>query len=273
MRQKFYIYRRKGNPVYFARFKDEAGGTLTERSTGCTVRDEAVLTVGEWLRDGLPPNKRRGNKPRRIATEATLQGILKLIAKADTLDTDSALEIVKTLRERGLIDTPVVKTGPGNVDFTTFLKNFYDFDKSPYVREKLAHGQKLGRRHCQEMLNRIRIYWIPAFQNRKLNDITRKDLKEFSMFLTESRLWGADEGFIFYSLSKPDVPMDGKLLLDCLRDAIEAENRERRGKDPDAELIDWKPRNITFHSHRHYFAARLMDILNVSAPPPKYSQQ
>ncbi|GHV79098.1 hypothetical protein AGMMS49944_08890 [Spirochaetia bacterium] len=409
MRQKFYIFKRKGDPVFYVRFTNEAGETLTERSTGCKGRDAAIFTVSNWLRDGLPPNRRRGNSPRLIETEASLQTILKAIAKADTLDADAALEIVKALRERGLITTPAVKPGPGNVDFITYLKNFWTYEKSPYVREKLAHGQKLGRRHCQEMVNRACIYWAPAFQNKKLSDITRQDLKEFSLFLTESRTkpenfkgrfveklsaaainkilivgstalnwayhneliphnpaeslrrfsgnskkrgiltpieaaevfsndwsdkrayvgnllamtcglrsgevlalrksdisadgltlnishswghadglkcpkngeerrvpllpevknaltelagenpWGTGDGFIFYSIAKPDVPMDCKFLLDGLRGAIEAVNEARKKKDPAAAVIDWKGRNITFHSWRHFYAARMMD--------------
>jgi integrase len=397
MRQKFYIFKRKADPVYYVRFTNEAGGTLTERSTGCKGRDAAIFTVSNWLRDGLPPNRRRGNRPRLIETETTLQTILKAIAKADTLDADAALEIVKALRERGLINTPAVKAGPGNVDFIGFIEKFWSYDESPYVREKLAHGQKIGRRHCEEMLNRIRLYWVPAFTNKKLNAITRNDLREFSLRLSGARIkpehykgrfveklsasainkiliagstalnwayhneliphspaeslrkfsgtskkrgiltpseaaevfavswldkrayvgnllamtcglrsgevlalrksdigtdgltlnishswgradglkcpkngeerrtpllpgvrdaladlagenpWGQDDGFLFYSTAKPDVPMDCKFLLDGLRAAIEAVNTARKEQDADAEIIDWKGRNITYH--------------------------
>ncbi|GHT64690.1 hypothetical protein FACS1894110_04850 [Spirochaetia bacterium] len=48
---------------------------------------------------GYPPNRKRGNKPRHIETEAALQGILGLIAKASALDADSALEIVRVLEK------------------------------------------------------------------------------------------------------------------------------------------------------------------------------
>jgi integrase len=409
MRQKFYIFKRKGNPLYYARFINEAGETITTRSTDCTNRDAAVFTVSNWLRDGLPPNRKRGNKPRLIETEASLQSILSEIAKATTLDTNAALEIVKALRERGLIDTPAVKAGPGKDEFVAFLEKFWDYDKSPYVQEKLAHGQRISKNHCQQKTMNIQNHYVPYFKNKPLRDITRQDLKAFSMSLTlprekpehykgsfteklspasitnimvtatvaltwasregliagnpseklarftggtkkrgiltsteaadvfavnwpdkrayvgnllalttgmrsgeilalkESDLstngldlnishswsridglkqpkngeereapllpevrdvlrdlaktnpWGKNEGFLFYSIVKPDVPMDQKFLIDGLRGAIEAVNKNRKKENPDAELIDWKGRNITFHSHRHYFAARMAD--------------
>jgi integrase len=188
MRQKFYIFKRKGNPQYFARFVEEAGNTITERSTGCTSRDEAIFTVSNWLRDGLPPNHRRGNKPRHIETEISLQSILKAIAKADTLDAGAALEIVKALRERGLIDTPAVKAGPGGAEFVAFLEKFWDYEKSPYIRDKLAHGHSFGKRHSYEMENRIKLYWKPAFQGKKINAVTKAELKEFSLGLSDKKL-------------------------------------------------------------------------------------
>ncbi|MFP3041220.1 site-specific integrase [Treponema primitia] len=188
MRQKFYIYRRKGNPIYFARFTDEGGGTLTERSTGCTGRDAAIFTVSGWLRDGLPPNKRRGNKTRLIEAEATLQGILTTIAKADTLDADSALEIVTALRDRGLIAIPTVKAGPGNVDFITFLENLWDYEKSPYIRERLAYGISAGKKHCYECSGKIKRYVKPYFNGQELSRITRESIKIFSFSLVDRGL-------------------------------------------------------------------------------------
>jgi hypothetical protein len=32
----------------------------------------------------------------------------------------------------------IVKNGPANVNFVRFLSEFWDYEKSPYVREKLA---------------------------------------------------------------------------------------------------------------------------------------
>jgi hypothetical protein len=92
------------------------------------------------------------------------------------------------LKERSLIDFTIVKAGNGTVPFNDFLKIFWDFDTSPYIREKLAHRYSVGRRHCYDMLNRIQNHWIPAFKYKTPNSITKTDLKSFSLTLAEKGL-------------------------------------------------------------------------------------
>jgi integrase len=69
------------------------------------------------------------------------------------------------------------------VDFVSFLSYFFDYDKSPYVRDRLAHGHSIGRRYCRESLDKIRLFWKGAFKGRTLASITRSDLKSFSLSL------------------------------------------------------------------------------------------
>ena len=53
--RSFYIHRRNG--VYYAELINPATGSkLTAKSTGKTDRDEALITVAQWLRDGIPKN-------------------------------------------------------------------------------------------------------------------------------------------------------------------------------------------------------------------------
>jgi integrase len=68
-----------------------------------------------------------------------------------------------------------------------------------------------------------------------------------------------DKGaYIFYSLTN-DRPCQDDLILDGLHDAIGKlnENLEKQGREQ--EQIDWKARNIVFHSWRHYWAARMSE--------------
>ena len=146
-----------------------------------------------------------------------LEGILKAIKKTD-LNSEDAARIVNALRERGLIDTAAVqaaamRTGEDSVLLTEFLETFWDYHASPYVREKLAHRHSIGKRHCYESMNRVRRYWFPAFPGKKIKDLTKADLKAFSLSLAEKGLapgsinkivtcgstalgWAAKEGII-----------------------------------------------------------------------------
>jgi len=174
---------RRGD-VFYARLVNQGTGRImTARSTGERDRDAALIVVSGWLRDGLPT---KGGERRRVEAAMDLDGLLRGIRKAD-LDGGGAMEIVKALRDRGLIEIGAVPAGKGSLDFPGFLADFFDYDSSPYVRDRLAHGHGIGRRYCLESLKTIRLYWEPAFRGRTLAGITRADLKAFSLSLPADR--------------------------------------------------------------------------------------
>ena len=182
--RRYYLHtRHKG--VFYAELVDpQTGAKLTARSTGTRDRDEALLIIAEWLKSGIPTGKVR--KPRPLEAAAGIENIFRAIRKTD-LNSDDALRIVQSLKDRGLIDVAAVKSGKGSVLFTEFLETFWDYEASPYVREKRAHKQSIGKRHCYEMMSRIHTYYMAYFAGRALNSITRQDLKDFSLSLTEKR--------------------------------------------------------------------------------------
>jgi integrase len=179
--RRYYLHQRKG--VYYAELVTTEGHKLTARSTGKATEDEALLVVSKWLAEGIPG---KGEKSRSVETVIGLAGILKAIRKTD-LDGNDAMKIVNALKERGLIDVSIVRAGNGAMVFMEFLEEFWDYTSSPYVREKKAHGHTIGRRHCYEMQSRIHAYYADYFADRPLNSITRQDLKQFALHLTEER--------------------------------------------------------------------------------------
>lgn len=142
--RRFYLHIRH-HGIYYVEFVDPVtGGRLTARSTGTKIRDEALLLVAKWLDSGVPTGRQNQRKPRPLAIATGVDGFLKAIRKTD-LNTDDAMRIVALLKERGLIDIPSVPGGKGKVQFNAFLEQFWDYEKSSYVREKLAHGQRIGK--------------------------------------------------------------------------------------------------------------------------------
>jgi integrase len=180
--RRYYLHTRKS--VYYAELVTPEGYKLTARSTGKTSEDEALLVVAKWLEEGIPTGRNRKTRPVEIAIG--LDGILKAIRKTD-INGDDAMRIVNSLKDRGLIDVSIVKAGNGARIFTEFLDEFWDYTASPYVREKKAHGHTIGKRHCYEMMSRVHSFYNKYFAERPLNSITRQDLKEFSLYLTERR--------------------------------------------------------------------------------------
>jgi len=120
--------------------------------------------------------------------KGSLSSILRAIKTAD-LDQAGALSIVTALRERELIDFSVTRTGPGREKLISFLLKFWDMDVSPYLRDKAAHGRKITISYCRAAIQKIMCHWRPRFGDKiTISDITRSDLREFSLFLREKQL-------------------------------------------------------------------------------------
>jgi integrase len=186
MRRDFYLHTRH-HGIYYAEFVDpETGRKLPARSTGERDRDKALLKVAIWKANGLPTGRLR--RPRPLEVAAGLDAILKSIRKTD-LNGDDALRIVGALKDRGLVDIAAVKaTGRGAVPFVQFLENFWDYDKSEYIKDRLSHGYRFSRRYARECQNRLKSVLVPFFGDKKLNCVATDDLKKLSNQLADRGL-------------------------------------------------------------------------------------
>jgi integrase len=167
----------------------------------------------------------KGGERRKVEAAFDLDAVLRGIRKAD-LDSAGALQIVKALKDRGLIDIGAVPSGRGSVKFVGFLLQFFDYDNSPYVRDRLAHGHSIGRHYCRESLKVIRLFWEPYFRGRTLASISRADLKAFSLALPAEKSfsyknsilnagliplgWAYEEGMIPIDIAKGFERYSGK---------------------------------------------------------------
>ena len=181
--RRFSLYRR--GKVWYAKLHNQAtGGYLSGRSTGEHGRNAALLVVAEWMRDGIPDPKQQGTRP--LTNVFEVHTVLSAL-RALPLTTTDAEKVLSILRDRQLIETAVVKVGPGCEPFVSFLERFWDFDKSPYVREKLAHDQRIGKRHCYGMALWVEKYWKPHFKEQWLSEIRKADLQAFALWLKENK--------------------------------------------------------------------------------------
>ena len=175
MRRSYYIHQRKNGIFYVEFVNPENGKKLSARSTGETDQIKAQVKAELWKINGIPTD--RLQKPRPIIEAAGIESIIRSIRKSEILAED-ALRIVDTLKNIGLIDISAVKnTGRGAVPFTLFLETFWDYDKSEYIQDKLAHGYRFSRRHAKECQNRVKAELVPFFIDKKLNCVTKDDLE------------------------------------------------------------------------------------------------
>jgi integrase len=84
------------------------------------------------------------------------------------------------------------------------------------------------------------------------------DLLNDNPYIDKENQDSAYDPFIFYSLLK-DKPCDYKVLLKGFKEAMDSvnvmylESAKKQGKDKPEIAIDYKGRNIVFHSWRHWF--------------------
>ena len=183
-RKPFYLSLRGG--VWYAKIVDQkTGNQLSAVSTGQTDRDAAVLTVSRWLVEGIPQT--RINSKKDVTEALTVNRLFNVIADIDLSNKD-AEKIMTILKQRGLLKK--IKEAEER-DLISYLLDFYNYDTSPYVREKIAHGQSIGRTHCKDSINRVNSYWKKHFMGRTLASITREELREFSLSLKKKGLAAA----------------------------------------------------------------------------------
>ncbi len=165
----FSVFKRTDRPSYLVSFKNEKTGTyLPPISTRQTDKSAAIKIAYEWFRSGIP------NKDTSVdLKEYTLRDLAK---DADSADVES---IVKELKRRGLLKSAVLSGSKQDKDFADFILNFWDYDNSPYIRERLRKNHGIHRRYCHEQLGAVKKYWIPFFTGKILGTMTRQDIEDF----------------------------------------------------------------------------------------------
>jgi integrase len=73
----------------------------------------------------------------------------------------------------------VVSESKQAIDFITYLQNFWDYDISSYVKEKLRKSHSIHRNYTRGQKLTAEKHWTPFFKGRFLGDITRQDIEDF----------------------------------------------------------------------------------------------
>jgi hypothetical protein len=97
-----------------------------------------------------------------LATAFKLEDFLPWIENDLGFGIPETKRFLSCLETRGLVIAAVAAYGRSAELVSDFLLRFWDYEKSPYIKEKLAHGQRIGRLHASDSLKRVKRYWALA---------------------------------------------------------------------------------------------------------------
>jgi integrase len=180
--RRFSFFQRNGI-FYCQLFNPETSRFGTAKSTGCRNRDDAVLVVADWLREGVPTGYRRISRP--VNEAFSIDAVIRTI-RSDTFNREDASRVLKALGERGFIagtsildSTPVQQT----IDYLT---TFWDENASDYIRSERARGRTIPLRHIREMRRLAERYWSAVLGDTKLGTLKRADVQSGLVQLAEA---------------------------------------------------------------------------------------
>jgi len=166
-KKAFYLFKNnRENGIYYAEFIEPKTGRTLHRSTGSRDRDEAVVITAKWLAEGVPTRGRAAKPLAELFTFQALKAHMEKVYNVGELSEDNAVELCKTLRRWGLINLTVSRSGAGKQDFIEYLYNFYDYEKSVYIKDKQARGASVTRNYCIRTQQMIKREWVNIAENR-----------------------------------------------------------------------------------------------------------
>jgi integrase len=185
--RQYYLHTRivsKTRRIYYVQFTDPTTKKrLSAISTGKSTRDEALIVVAGWLKDGIPRQNGKADRKtqscRPVETLIKVDQTFRLLKQIDISEQD-VIKIEKILKDRGLIEVIIKKEAKEAEVFADYLRRFWDYNESPYIADRRSHGVNIGKTYANACLGRVNIYWAPYFQDKKIGEITRQGLKDFS---------------------------------------------------------------------------------------------
>lgn len=171
MKKLFYLTKRP-NGRYYVRFVDEITGKVsTAISTGETVLKNAEKAAYTMLQ--------------KKALECTpAEQIIKLLPK---LDRAAFLDVLKQMQAAGFIISATLPNAPNNKPFLQFCLDFWDFDTSPYIKEKHLYKQTIHKTYCRRNIGFVQKHFV-FFKDLRISEITKQHVKDFQLYLMSQNL-------------------------------------------------------------------------------------
>jgi len=191
MDRKFYLYERK-NGIFYAELIID--GERIIRSTKVRKREKAAVIAAKWIAEGIPVAQ--GEKI-PLAVIADYKALLHYVQTSDITESQ-AVDINRALLQRGLITAPAGQASYTKRRLIDFLLEYWDYDNSPALKDKRAHGKQVLKESCYDATRAIESRWKPYFKDKMTCEITRDDLREFGLALKEKYAGKTVNKYLFY---------------------------------------------------------------------------
>ena len=172
MNKPYLLFRNHNSPYWYAQIRLADGSLSNNKSTGKESRKEAEKVVMEWVVKGECPKRvsKKGNSKNSNSLD-TLAILNQL--KTKPFSDSEITQILDILKERNFIKTAVRTKSKAAKDAMEFLIEFWDYEKSPYIRELHLRGKSFHKKHSNRMTRIIFNYWEPIINGKLVGEITR----------------------------------------------------------------------------------------------------
>ena len=202
----FSVFKRADRPCFLVAFKDADGKYLPPLSTKKKSEQEAMEIAFQWLRDGIPQKKTAVR-----VQDLSLRDMAKKINNRGETN-----KLLSELQKMGLVKNFILNDTPQAEDFVSFLTTFWDWETSPYIREKLRKNHGIHKRYCRLNAQAVNLYWKPYFEKRVLGEITETDIDAFIDFMGEKPISSSRKNAVIkagtialhWAFNKNKIPKD-----------------------------------------------------------------
>lgn len=204
----FYVTKNE-HGYYRAIFVNQETGAVTvAKSTHSKNKTEAMMIATEWYKNGVP--KGTTNSKTNTLQQCNFNSGLNLTNLVNRLSSDEASQLfnllalkfgfnmtqniaVNAIQNNVQITntiTPPAETKPGKprIKLIEYLKGFWDYDNSEFIKRYLAHGNNMTKKHTQNMESLIKNYWQPYFGDETyIDELDKPTLDDFFFYLYSER--------------------------------------------------------------------------------------
>lgn len=164
-------------------------------SLGTSNKKEALKIVIDWLKNGIPDKG-------QIQDIEARDYVFNLI-KSDTFTLEQAEDVINLLKLRGFLSEDVQLKNASTPLLKDYVSDFWNFEKSLYVKEKKLQGEKIGYAHCKNMLQLARKHAFPVLGDKHLSELSVEKINAFLLSCQDKGLASRTVNNISVSVVKP----------------------------------------------------------------------